>query len=130
MRLHFFLILVFSFTATMGLARDYIIYSIIQDIPMGYENEKIKKNFYLNIGEGQGVKEGTVLNVFRNLSIQDQYKNKKRYNHTIKIGELEILHTEQSNSIGILKSIRSDVKAPYFELSKFMIGDRVDINVD
>ena len=130
MRLQILTIIIFSFTATMGLARDYIIYSIIQDIPMGYEKELIKKNFYVNIGKKQGVKKGTVLNVFRNLSVQDQYKNKTRYNHSIKVGELEVLHSEDGNSIGVLKSLNNDAKTPYFEVSKFMIGDNVDISVD
>ena len=129
MRLQTILILVFTFTATMGLARDYIIYSIIQDVPMGEDNEIVKKNFYVNIGKKQGVREGITLDVLRTVSVQDQYKSKARYNHDIKIGELEVIHAEEGNSIGILKSLRNDEKTPYFEVSKFMIGDQVNIKL-
>ena len=34
-----------TFTASMAIAKDYVIYSISQDIPMGYKDEIIKKNF-------------------------------------------------------------------------------------
>ena len=33
-----------AFTASMAIAKDYVIYSISQDIPMGVKDEKLKKN--------------------------------------------------------------------------------------
>ena len=114
----------------MGMARDYVIYSISQDISMGFENEDIKKNFYVDIGESQGVEEGSVLNVYRNISRQDSYETKKRYSHQVKIGELEVLHTEENSSIGLLKELRLGKKDPYFEISNFMIGDKVEVKID
>ena len=122
-------ILVFLFTASMGFARDYIIFSIAQDLPMGFESEVIKKNYYVNIGQQQGVEQGTHLDVFRVVSRLDPYGDKKRYNFKVKIGELEVLHTEESSAIGILKSLHKDEKSPYFEINNFMIGDKVSVKV-
>ncbi len=122
-------ILVFVFTASMGFARDYIIFSIAQDLPMGIDNEVVKKNYYVNIGKQQGVDTGTQLDVFRIVSRQDPYGDKKMYNFKVKIGELEVLHTEENSAIGLLKNINRDEKSPYFEINNFMIGDRVSVKV-
>ena len=96
---------------------------------MGFESEVIKKNYYVNIGQQQGVEQGTHLDVFRVVSRLDPYGDKKRYNFKVKIGELEVLHTEESSAIGILKSLHKDEKSPYFEINNFMIGDKVSVKV-
>lgn len=123
-------ILFFVFTASMGFARDYIIFSIAQDLPMGFENEVIKKNYYVNIGNQQGVNTGAQLEVFRVVSRLDPYENKKRYNFKIKIGEIEVLHSEENSAIGVLKSVSKGSDSPYFEISQFMIGDHVGVKVE
>lgn len=113
-----------------GYARDHVIYSISQDIPMGYDNEKIKKNFYLNMGQNQGVKEGTIIDVFRIISNINPYNDRKRINHKVKIGEIFILHADDEAAIGKLKSIHSDNNYPLFEVNGFMIGDHVTVSVN
>lgn len=111
-------------------ARDHVIYSIAQDIPMGYENEVIKKNYYMNIGENQGVKEGTTLDVFRIISNVNPYNDRKRVNHKVKVGEIHILHSDEEASIGKLKNFKDSKNSPLFEIKDFMIGDHVTVNVN
>jgi hypothetical protein len=124
-----FLILTFllSFSAY---ARDHLIYSIDEEVPMGYENEKTKKNYYVNIGANQGVKSGTVLDVFRVISKSNPYNNLKRVNYKVKIGELEVLHSDDEAAIGSLKLIKLGVKDPLFEIRGFMIGDSVSVSIN
>ncbi len=119
---------IFLFTASMSVAKEYIIFSIAQDLPMGYEGEVIKKNFYMNIGEQQGIREGTTLDVFRTLSKVDPYTNKQRYNFKVKIGQVKVLHTEETASIGVLKKMNSGDDAPVYEIDGFMIGDQVAVS--
>lgn len=118
-----------AFTASMAIAKDYVIYSISQDIPMGVEKEVLRKNFYIDMGKSQGVAKGSVLDVYRVVSILDPYENKKRYNHKIKIGEVKVLHAEDTSSIGILNKIESEEETPVFEIGKLMIGDVVTAHV-
>jgi len=118
-----------TFTATMAIAKDYVIYSIAQDIPMGNKDEVIKKNFYVDMGKSQGVKQGTILDVFRVVSVLDPYESKKRYNHRIKIGEMKVLHAEDSSAIGVLNKLEEGEEAPVFEIGKMMIGDIVTVKV-
>lgn len=121
--------LIFMFTASMGFARDFIIFSIVQDLPMGYEQEVVNKNFYVNIGSQQGVSEGTTLDVFRTISRLDPYKRKQRYKYKIKIGELEVLHSENDTAIATLKvsNVGKDLKV--YDIGSFMVGDKVNVKV-
>jgi hypothetical protein len=109
-------------------ARSYVIFSMSQDLPMGVENEVIRKNYYLNIGAGQGVKKDSVLDVFRVMSIQNPYDNRQRVNYKVKIGELKVLHSSDEASIAMLNKLEEN--SPVFEIPHFMIGDHVAINVN
>ncbi len=118
-----------AFTASMAIAKDYVIYSISQDIPMGVEKEVLRKNFYIDMGKNQGVSKGSVLDVYRVVSVLDPYESKKRFNHKIKIGEVKVLHAEEGSSIGILNKIENEAETPLFEVGKLMIGDVVTAHV-
>ncbi len=109
--------------------KDFIIYSITQDFPMGYEKEVLKKNFYINMGESQGLKSGTTLDVYRKVSRLDPYTSKKMHNHKVKIGELEVIHAEQQTSITKLKKYSMNESHIQFEIRKFMIGDKVEVKI-
>lgn len=111
-------------------AKNYVIFSMSQDLPMGIENEVIRKNYYVNMGTGQGLKKDSILDVFRVVSVQNPYENQKRVNYKVKIGELKILHTSEDASIAAVNEYIKEEEAPVFELKQFMVGDHVSINVD
>lgn len=111
-------------------ARSYVIFNMAQDLPMGFENEVIRKNYYINLGAGQGVKKDSIVDVFRIISMQNPYDSKKRVNYKVKIGELKVLHTSDEASIAVVNKLEKQEETPIFELSQFMIGDHVSINVD
>ncbi|MFP5386505.1 MAG: hypothetical protein ACLGHN_10530 [Bacteriovoracia bacterium] len=126
-----FLILLLTFFISTGVsARSYVIFSMAQDLSMGLENEVIRKNYYINMGAGQGVKKDSILNVFRIVSIQNPYDNKKRVNYKVKIGELKVLHSSDDAAIAMVNNYEKEDNSPIFELNQFMIGDHVSINVD
>lgn len=110
-------------------ARSYMIFSLTQDLAMGLENEVIRKNYYINMGKGQGVKKDSIVDVFRIISIQNPYDNKKRVNYKVKIGELKVIHASDEAAIAIVNEYEKE-DVPIFELPQFMIGDHVAINVD
>lgn len=110
-------------------AREHQIYSIAQEIPMGYKDEIIKKNYYVNMGQNQGVSSGTVLDVYRIISILNPYDNQRRMNHRVKIGEIKVLHAEDDAAIGTLVKFENNSETPLFEIRNFMIGDHVSVSV-
>lgn len=111
-------------------SRDHQIYSISEEVPMGYDNEVLKKNYYVNIGKNQGVRQGATLNVFRVISKLNPYENQKRINHRVKIGQIEILHADEEAAIGAFKEINNGPQDPLFEIENFMIGDHVSVSVN
>lgn len=124
------IVLLLSLTISSSIyARSYVIFSMAQDLPMGTENEVVRKNYYVNMGSGQGIRKDSILTVFRIISVQNPYDSKKRVNYKVKIGELKVLHASEEASIAVVKDYVKD-EAPIFELSQFMIGDHVAINVD
>lgn len=96
---------------------------------MGQENEVIRKNYYVNMGKGAGVKKDAILDVFRIISVQNPYDNKKRVNYKVKIGELKVIHASDDAAIATVSEYEKE-DVPVFELPQFMIGDHVAINVD
>jgi hypothetical protein len=124
------LVILLSLTITqIAFARSYVIFSMAQDLPMGFDNEVIRKNYYVNLGASQGIKKDSILDVFRIISIQNPYDNKKRVNYKVKIGELKVLHSSTDAAIATVNSYEKE-DVPIFELNQFMIGDHVAINVD
>lgn len=122
-------IIALTFTASMAIAKDYVIYSISQDLPMGNKGEVVRKNFYVDMGTNQGLKKGSLLDVYRVVSVLDPYESKKRYNHRVKIGEVKILHAEDSSAIAVLNKLEQEDETPVFEIGKMMIGDIVTVKV-
>jgi len=110
-------------------ARSFVIFSMAQDLTMGFENEVVRKNYYVNIGSSQGVKKDSILDVFRIVSVQNPYDNKKRVNYKVKIGELKVLNTTDDAAITMVSNYEKE-DTPIFELNQFMVGDHVSINVD
>lgn len=123
-----FTVICFSLVKS-SFARDFIIYSIGHELPMGNETDRKIKNFYINIGGAQGVKEGTVLDVFRFQSELNPYESNKRYNYKIKIGQLKVIHSDSEAAIGRIEKMREDEDLPLLEFKGLMIGDHVGIHV-
>jgi hypothetical protein len=109
-------------------AKNFVIFNISQDFPMGEEDEILLKNFYVNIGTDQGVHEGTLLDIFRIISKNNPYAGAKRISMKIKIGELEIIHSEENYSIAVL-SQRSNRNQFFLDINAVMIGDQVNVKI-
>jgi hypothetical protein len=123
-----FILLILTFFAQTTWARSYVIFSMAQDLPMGIENEVIRKNYYINMGSQQGIRKDSVLDVFRIISVQNPYDNKTRVNYKVKIGELKVIHSSPEAAIAALSKLEEG--SPVFDIPQFMIGDHVAINVN
>ena len=81
------------------------------------------------MGKNQGVSKGSILDVYRIVSVLDPYENKKRFNHKIKVGEIKVLHAEDGSAIGVLNKLEAPEETPLFEISNLMIGDVVTAHI-
>ncbi|MBG09357.1 MAG: hypothetical protein CME68_11400 [Halobacteriovoraceae bacterium] len=122
--------LIISFSTPIH-SKDYIIFNISQQIPMGYKNENPKKNFFVNIGKIQGVKVGTVLDVHRKVSKLNPLKTWKRHRFDIKVGQLEVIHSEDYSAICKRVANKSDKNGDHsLEIESFLLGDIVSVNIE
>ena len=124
------LIVSFLFTASMAIAKDYIIYSIGHELPMGSADQVIRKNFYVNMGSNQGLENGTILDIFRQESVLDPYASKSRYSYKVKIGELRVIHSDTDASIATLNTFDNSADRPLIEVNAPMVGDEINVKVD
>ncbi len=126
----FLVLLILSLFIQASVARDYVVYSVSHELPMGdKEPSKLRKNYYLNIGSEDGISIGTTMDVFRIISQTDQFRDKKMFNHKVKIGELQVLHAEPSTSIANIKKMYLDDSYPLLDIESVMIGDHVAITI-
>lgn len=96
---------------------------------MGEINEVIRKNYYINIGKSQGIATGTKLNVYRRLSKFNPYDSQKRISYKIKVGELEVIHSDEVSAIAKSIKFNTGISDPITDLKYFMIGDAISIMV-
>lgn len=119
------LMISFLFVCSFGHAKNYMIYSLAQDIPMG-DGSAQKKNFYVNIGLQQGVKVGTELKVYRLMNLTNPYSTEKNVTFKVEVGELRVIHAEEENSIAEVSKIKTDSKI-YTEIPSLNIGDQIGV---
>lgn len=112
------------------IASDYTIYSVEHELPMTNDLDVIQKNYYINMGEKQGIKEGTLLDVYRIVVLNDPYNREKRYVHKMKVGQLEVIHKDSDTSIAITKNYDQSEKKPILEIPAFMVGDVVNVSLN
>lgn len=105
-----------------------MIYSVAQDLPMG-DGAKIHKNYYVNMGEQQGLKDGSELSVYRILNRSNSFATDKAVTFKVKIGELKVIHAEEENSITIMKKYNNDANL-YVEIPSLNIGDIVTVKTE
>ena len=117
------------FSPSDSFGSDYTVYAISQNVPMGYENEVIKKNYYLDFGTKQGAREGTLMDVFRVFTQYNPYDNNKQYSFKTVVGEIKIIHAEEYSSIGEIVSLNTSKDNPILEIRDVMIGDKTIVKL-
>lgn len=113
------------FNVSSVFAKNFMIYSLAQGIPMG-DGVVPKKNYYVNIGLQQGVKVGTELKVYRLMNLTNPYSTEKNVTFRVEVGELRIIHAEEENSIAELSKLKSESKI-LTEIPSLNIGDQVGV---
>ena len=124
------IIIILSFTVSSIFAKDYLIYSIENELPMGIPDEQVRKNFYINMGNEQGLAKGSKLNVYRTISRKNPYDISERINYQIKLATIEVIHTESQAAIAKLDTLNNNSRSPTTDINHIMIGDKVKIDID
>jgi len=107
------------------LAADYVVYSVFKPLDLGNSGESPQKDFYVNMGSSQGLREGAQLEVMRRISTYDLLNEKLYQDVTFPIARLKVIHVENNAAICRLDKLINAEKGPETSIRAVMVGDIV-----
>lgn len=121
-----FLFSILMLTSLNLIAADINIVDVRRNITLSDE-DTVYKDFYLNAGEGSGLKKNLVVNVKRRLSVKDQ-NTKIVGDFETTIGQLRVIHVEGKIAIAREYKLTSRDEEAMIEQIGLMMGDRIDLS--
>lgn len=108
-------------------APDNIVFGMKTEIAMS-TTDTPRKDYYMNIGLSQGVKQGTILDVFRSVTTTDDINSRSAQNIVFKVGKVKVIHAENDISVGRIVDILPPNEVPIGAFPTVVIGDRVAVS--
>jgi hypothetical protein len=108
-----------------GAAEEFTVYSVYKALDLGNPGEIPQKDFYVNMGKIQGVREGSVLEVSRRASTYDLVSEKLYKEVVFPIARLKVIHVESNAAVARLEKMLSPEKTPAITPRAVMVGDLV-----
>jgi len=109
-------------------AAESVVYSVYRPLDLGASTEPPPKDFFVNMGTGQGIRNGTVLTVFRRAATYDLLSEKLFREITFPIAKIKVIHTESGTAVARLDKMIPSDKAPGITPQAIMIGDLVRLS--
>ena len=107
------------------LANDAIVYSVYKGIDLGFPNEELQKDFFINLGTNQGIKTGAILEVSRKMPSYDLTTEKLYKDLVFPFAKLRVIHAEKDASIARLETLYPASKTPIINPKGVIVGDIV-----
>lgn len=117
------LLLLFSITS---FSKDLSIINVRKNIPLSDE-EKPYKDFYINAGEGDGLKKNQIVTATRKIQVRDASGAQSYGEIAIPVGQLKIIATYGNISVAREYKLLSREDLPMLEQIGIMSGDLIDI---
>lgn len=118
----FFILLV---AQVFAFAQEISIVDVRRNITLADEDIAYK-DFYINAGEGAGLKKNLVVNVKRRLSIKDHLAKAVGDFETV-VGQVKIIYTNDKISVAREYKLQARDEEPMLEQIGLMAGDRLDL---
>jgi len=114
-----------NFAQTKVNAAESTVYEVFRGIDLGENDRPPPKDIFINMGSSQGVKKGTMLDVYRKITSFDELTQKLAGDHMIPIGRVKVIHADEKTSIARLDKFVSFDQEPALVPQAIMIGDVV-----
>lgn len=115
----------FALACLNAFSAEINVADVHRNIPLS-DDENVYKDFYLNAGEGSGLKKYLVVNVKRKVFIKDS-ASKSIGDFETTIGQLRILHVDSKLAVAREYKLFSRDEEPMVEQTGIMTGDRIDL---
>lgn len=89
--------------------------------------EKNYKEFFINGGSNQGLKEGAWVTVERRVPVHDPFQNAAIGDMYVPVGDLELIKVAQDLSVARLLEIKNPYFRPILEFDAIMLGDKLNL---
>jgi hypothetical protein len=110
-----------------AVASDYSVYEVFRSIDLGESDRQPPKEIFINMGALQGLKKGSVLDVYRKISSFDNLTEKLAGEHVIPVGRIKVIHADEKTAIARVDRFVSLEQEPALLPQSIMIGDLVRV---
>ncbi|MBI4924510.1 MAG: hypothetical protein HY843_01185 [Bdellovibrio sp.] len=110
---------------TLALSEDFVVYNVQKALSFGNVDEVLEKDYFINMGHQNGLRVGSVLDVYRKISSYDVRTEKLYLNVTYHFARLKVIHVENQLAIARLEKFLPPEKTPIFSPPGVMAGDIV-----
>jgi hypothetical protein len=116
------------FIAKPALAEESTVYQVFRAVDLGESGVVPPKDIFINAGANQGIKKGTVLDVYRKISSFDNLTQKLAGDHMIPVVRIKVIHSDEKTAIARLDKFVSTEEEPALLPQAVMIGDVVRVS--
>lgn len=107
-------------------AADLAVIDVRRNIPMS-EVEPVYRDYYINAGEGSGLKKNLVVTALRKVSVRDASGSQSFGEILIPVGKLKIIAVYNKIAVAREWEPISREEAPMLEQTGIMTGDKIDL---
>ncbi len=91
------------------------------------ESQPKYRDVYVNIGTTQGVKVGSMLDVFRVITPVDEINQRSAKNVSFKFAKMKIIHADSDSAVARVTQFYPPENTPLSAYTNVIVGDRVEI---
>ncbi len=105
--------------------RDYVVYSTYRGVDLGGAGENSPRDYYVNMGSENGIRPGSVLEVWRKVPTYDLSSQKLYKDLSFPVARVKVIHVESNAAVARLETFYPPEKSPAVLPRAIMVGDMV-----
>ena len=108
-------------------AETITIFDVRNTLPLA-DDEPTYRDYYVNAGSEQGLREGMVITVKRKVALYDSYRNKSPGDLLVEVGKVKIIYVQNGIAVARDHSRISRKTNPLLPDDFVMVGDELDLS--
>lgn len=100
---------------------------VSRQLRMSYLEPMPPKDFFVDLGQRDGVKVGDIVEVFRMIPVVNSMSGGPWHLMRVSLGEMKLVFVGESTSIGRVEVEREPASFPTMEYQSIMLGDQVQV---
>jgi len=120
------LVLLLALFAWEAFAEELTVVEVRSNIALA-EKDPVYRDFYINAGSAQGLKQHLVVTATRKVSIRDASGTQTYGEMMVPVGQLKIIYVSEKIAVGREYKLLSREDEPTIEQAGIMIGDKIEL---